>query len=749
MAQSKRTFQTGLMNKDTDDRILPAGQYRDALNVSIDFSEGSDVGALENLKGNELLGIQAGAEADYLNPLINVGVTVVGSCVDEENNKIYYLITGSATDGVLEYCKTTNTISPILLDSDAGVAAVEIPTFTFADAEASATVNAAGNISVTAEHGVITSLTADFDTYVTLATSREISAQVKVPGGYTNTDQLVQGTLTATQPVVSSPNVFLDKVTNITDTSVTFNAHYTSNPNLTAIGFKYLENSGGSVSQDVYSNNFFVTAENIYGDTVTMYDSTLKEVFFEGVPASDFKVLDSSGSEVSSSEYNVATFESGRPSNVTFNSSYNLGSTDRLSIVQTSTQTAITDGHDQASITSTGTDVSVTPISSPFKADITGLTPDTNYVLVAYATNSEGTTYTQIGSFKTNTDSISLPAFTSSNATAGTSLVVFGATPQSNGGDANTSLHVVSNQGGGTTLADYKTAAYSLMTGGSAAGYELHTVGAWSSGVAQSVSVATTGGQIRRGLIFAKNSSTLQDGSDNAGYKFDTSLVSATANAPNVDGAASFSGTIIGPTGSKTAGQSLAWSINGTSTVTTVPVGGHYAMHSDAIKTGGGGTSWYPGGSWATAPNASSVGATSSWNHSETTTAPTTPGTYSWRIRVYYDSNQQSNGQITGSFTIPAAAPTSGTFTLAANLIIGPNVGQTYGGSNGTGLLISGAIPSSISVGSLITITGGGATNVIQVTSLTSGSSSFIGYTLSSGSGGVFYGSGGTVNWSV
>lgn len=750
MAESKRTFQSARMDKDIDDRILPAGTYRDALNVSVEFSEDSNVGALENLKGNELLGISAGAEEDYLNPLINVGVTVIGSCVDEENDKIYYFITGSATDGILEYCKTTNTISPILLDGEAGGTTVDIPTFVFADAIASATVDVAGNVSVAAEHGVITSLTSSFDTYVTVATAREISAQVKVPSGYTNTNEFVQGTLTATQPIVGMPNIFLGQITNITDTTATFNANYTANPNLTAVGFKYLENSGGTAAQSIYSNNFLATANEIFGDTISMYNSESRDIFFSGVPASDFKVLDSLGSEVSSSDYDVITFESGRPTNVTFNSDYDISGNDHYNIVQTSTLTSVTDGHDKASIIATGTDVSVTPIVSPFKTDVTGLTPDTNYVLIAYATNSQGTTYTPVASFKTKVASISLPTFTSTSAAAGTSLVVFGATPQSNGGDAGATLYVVSNQSGSTTIADYKTAAYSLIAGGSVSGYSLNTVGSWSTGIAQSVSVATTGGSVRRGLVFAKNSSSLQNGSDNAGYTFDTALVSATANSPNVNGAASFSGSIIGPTGTKTAGQSLSWSISGTSTVTTVPVGGHYGMHSDAIKTTGAGNSWYPGAGWTTASNASSVGATSSWNHSETTTAPTSPGTYSWAIRVYYDSNTQSNGISTGSFTIPAAAPTSGTFTLAGNLIIGTNAGQTYGGGSGTGLLFNGSVPSAISVGSIITITGGGASNDITVTSLTSGSSSFIAYTLNSGSsGGVFYSQGSSINWSV
>ena len=41
------------MNKDLDDRLLPQGQYRDALNIQVSKSESEDVGALENVLGNK------------------------------------------------------------------------------------------------------------------------------------------------------------------------------------------------------------------------------------------------------------------------------------------------------------------------------------------------------------------------------------------------------------------------------------------------------------------------------------------------------------------------------------------------------------------------------------------------------------------------------------------------------------------------------------------------------------------------
>ena len=45
MAQARNNFIKSKMNKDLDSRLVPPGEYRDALNVSVSKSEGPDVGA--------------------------------------------------------------------------------------------------------------------------------------------------------------------------------------------------------------------------------------------------------------------------------------------------------------------------------------------------------------------------------------------------------------------------------------------------------------------------------------------------------------------------------------------------------------------------------------------------------------------------------------------------------------------------------------------------------------------------------
>ena len=43
MAEIKNNFLKGKMNKDLDERLVSKGEYRDAMNVEVSTSEGSDV----------------------------------------------------------------------------------------------------------------------------------------------------------------------------------------------------------------------------------------------------------------------------------------------------------------------------------------------------------------------------------------------------------------------------------------------------------------------------------------------------------------------------------------------------------------------------------------------------------------------------------------------------------------------------------------------------------------------------------
>ena len=84
MPEIKRLFNASRMNRDVDDRLVQAGEYREALNINVSKSEGSDMGAVENLLGNkEIVGQQ-----------IPNG-KVIGSLRDNGNEKIYYFVTNN------------------------------------------------------------------------------------------------------------------------------------------------------------------------------------------------------------------------------------------------------------------------------------------------------------------------------------------------------------------------------------------------------------------------------------------------------------------------------------------------------------------------------------------------------------------------------------------------------------------------------------------------------------------------------
>ena len=105
MAELKHTFVSGRMDKDRDERLVENGSYRDALNIHISSSEGSDVGAVENLLGNKQI-----SNLNLTNP------TTIGSVEYSLKNKIYWMATSDTIDAVYEYDQIQNNVAPILID---------------------------------------------------------------------------------------------------------------------------------------------------------------------------------------------------------------------------------------------------------------------------------------------------------------------------------------------------------------------------------------------------------------------------------------------------------------------------------------------------------------------------------------------------------------------------------------------------------------------------------------------------------
>ena len=114
MPEIKRTFNVGKMNRDLDDRIVPAGEYREGFNINIGQSESSDVGAVENLLGNELA-----AQSGLANG------KCIGQVADTGNEKIYFLVTTNSVynetntgqHGLFEYDQKTKQITPLIVST--------------------------------------------------------------------------------------------------------------------------------------------------------------------------------------------------------------------------------------------------------------------------------------------------------------------------------------------------------------------------------------------------------------------------------------------------------------------------------------------------------------------------------------------------------------------------------------------------------------------------------------------------------
>ena len=76
------------MNLDLDERIIPKGEYRKAINVLVTNSEDSDVGAVENVRGNERI-----AEVALNIPAGSKGGECIGSFVDVAQERIFWFLT--------------------------------------------------------------------------------------------------------------------------------------------------------------------------------------------------------------------------------------------------------------------------------------------------------------------------------------------------------------------------------------------------------------------------------------------------------------------------------------------------------------------------------------------------------------------------------------------------------------------------------------------------------------------------------
>lgn len=87
MTKVSRNFSAGRMNKVLDERFVPQGEYIDALNIRMGSTEQSEIGVIENSKGNlKLTAIQ------YEGNPLSVDAKTIGSIADGEGETIYWFV---------------------------------------------------------------------------------------------------------------------------------------------------------------------------------------------------------------------------------------------------------------------------------------------------------------------------------------------------------------------------------------------------------------------------------------------------------------------------------------------------------------------------------------------------------------------------------------------------------------------------------------------------------------------------------
>lgn len=87
MANFSRNFTAGKMNKMVDERLVPNGEYVDALNIRMGSTEGSEIGVIENSKGNVAL-----TNISYDGSVLSPSATCIGAFEDGANETLYWFV---------------------------------------------------------------------------------------------------------------------------------------------------------------------------------------------------------------------------------------------------------------------------------------------------------------------------------------------------------------------------------------------------------------------------------------------------------------------------------------------------------------------------------------------------------------------------------------------------------------------------------------------------------------------------------
>jgi hypothetical protein len=100
---ASQNFIAGKMNKDYDERVIPSGQYVDALNIRMGSTENNSVGAVENTKGNIKL-----TSLSYNGAPLSNEAKCIGVCEDGGTETIYWFVCDPIIDVDLVVSFNTN-----------------------------------------------------------------------------------------------------------------------------------------------------------------------------------------------------------------------------------------------------------------------------------------------------------------------------------------------------------------------------------------------------------------------------------------------------------------------------------------------------------------------------------------------------------------------------------------------------------------------------------------------------------------
>lgn len=113
MAKTVRNFLAGRMNKVADQRVLPEGEYVDAMNIRMGSTENTEQGAIENIRGNLPL-----TKLTYTDgTATSADALCIGSYADSRRNTIYWFVHDpdfSRGSGKLDLIVSFNVLTNIL-----------------------------------------------------------------------------------------------------------------------------------------------------------------------------------------------------------------------------------------------------------------------------------------------------------------------------------------------------------------------------------------------------------------------------------------------------------------------------------------------------------------------------------------------------------------------------------------------------------------------------------------------------------